>query len=197
MLKYAQAPQKLFYILQHESSDILSWDSDGNSFRIHNIKLFENNILPKYFRRKFSIFESTYRNCLKIYSLFIDRKLSTFSRQLNLYGFKTASGNVKHVFYHPLFRSKDEYSILNIKRMKKSKFDTHLNEASYSCEESISSDISGIDYIISKNTLHFSEYQKSEEEKVLKCEIGINTDISQANESENLYSIYSMFDYTD
>lgn len=45
-------PEKLFYILQNEPSDILSWYMDGKSFRIHDIKRFEEEILPKYFRRK-------------------------------------------------------------------------------------------------------------------------------------------------
>jgi heat shock transcription factor len=67
---------KLLDILKDESNtEMVSWDAEGRSFSIHNLRHFENLVLPKYFRHS---------------------RFSSFVRQLNMYGFhkvKTQSGS--------------------------------------------------------------------------------------------------------
>ena len=53
---------KLFYILNAtskspEQSKFLSWDNSGLSFTIRDIESFQESILPKYFKRKFTSFD--------------------------------------------------------------------------------------------------------------------------------------------
>jgi len=72
-------PEKLHDMLEeaeHQGqSSIVSWLADGKSFKIHNPQEFSNKILPLYFKTK---------------------KLRSFKRQLNLYGFKKiGKGNDK------------------------------------------------------------------------------------------------------
>lgn len=67
---------KLQEILEDENNrELVSWDCEGRSFSIHNMRHFENLILPKYFRHA---------------------RFSSFVRQLNMYNFhkvKTAAGS--------------------------------------------------------------------------------------------------------
>jgi hypothetical protein len=45
-------PSKLYEILENESADIVMWHKDGHAFKIIDLKQFEKEIIPKYFRRK-------------------------------------------------------------------------------------------------------------------------------------------------
>lgn len=81
------APQafarKLFEILSHESPSVISWSESGDSFFIHDVEEFVNNVLLKYFRHQ---------------------KFSSFQRQLNLYGFRKVhkgpdTGGYTHQFF--------------------------------------------------------------------------------------------------
>ena len=47
-------PAKLYHILETTSSDIIQWQANGVSFRINDHKRFEQEVIPKYFRRKLS-----------------------------------------------------------------------------------------------------------------------------------------------
>jgi len=64
-------PVKLFHTLEDAPrkgfADVISWHSNGKSFRIHDRNRFERFILPEYFREQI--------------------KYRSFQRQLNVYGF--------------------------------------------------------------------------------------------------------------
>jgi hypothetical protein len=64
-------------------ADVLSWQPHGRSFRVHKTKEFVETIMPRYFRQS---------------------KLTSFQRQLNLYGFaRITKGRDKGGYYHELF----------------------------------------------------------------------------------------------
>jgi hypothetical protein len=52
-------PQRLFQLLNTESSEIIEWLSRGRSFRINNVDRLANEILPVYFKRKLFIIKSS------------------------------------------------------------------------------------------------------------------------------------------
>jgi hypothetical protein len=80
-------PEKLHRLL-HEvesagRSDVISFIADGRAFAIHKPEKFSKEIVPHYFRQS---------------------RLSSFKRQLNLYGFELInSGPAKGGYYHKLF----------------------------------------------------------------------------------------------
>ncbi len=45
---------KIYQILEKENPEIISWLSNGLAFRIVDHRRFENEVIPKYFHRKFS-----------------------------------------------------------------------------------------------------------------------------------------------
>lgn len=80
-------PEKMHYILlelENEGSrDIVSWLPHGRAFMVHSLKLFEEEILSKWFNMT---------------------KYTSFQRQMNLYGFRrVAKGVDKGAYYHELF----------------------------------------------------------------------------------------------
>eukprot|EP00613_Pedinella_sp_CCMP2098_P060508 CAMPEP_0171971478 /NCGR_PEP_ID=MMETSP0993-20121228/217997_1 /TAXON_ID=483369 /ORGANISM="non described non described, Strain CCMP2098" /LENGTH=157 /DNA_ID=CAMNT_0012621819 /DNA_START=43 /DNA_END=512 /DNA_ORIENTATION=+ len=96
----ATFPQKLFAILNTESSEVLSWDHGGKAFRIHDQDTFCVDILPRYFRHS---------------------KFSSFQRQLNLYGFqKVHIGPLAGAYYHEEFAKGDVAAVHRIKRAVRS-----------------------------------------------------------------------------
>mmetsp|Transcript_7471 Transcript_7471/g.15223 ORF Transcript_7471/g.15223 Transcript_7471/m.15223 type:complete len:458 (+) Transcript_7471:89-1462(+) len=68
--RHVSFPEKLYKLLndaeKNGKTDIVSWINDGTAFQVHQPEKFETEILEKYFRHK---------------------KLSSFQRQLGLYGF--------------------------------------------------------------------------------------------------------------
>jgi hypothetical protein len=44
-------PIIIYNIIQDESPDIIKWENNGTSFRICDYHRFENEIVPKYFKR--------------------------------------------------------------------------------------------------------------------------------------------------
>jgi hypothetical protein len=80
----ATFPLKLHYILsQEEISDIISWQPHGRSFKLHDPEKFLEKVMPLHFEQT---------------------KLSSFRRQLNLYGFRRfLSGRDKGGYYHEMF----------------------------------------------------------------------------------------------
>lgn len=81
-------PEKLHRLLlevEYEGSgDIISFTHDGLAFQIHKPKEFFDKIVPKYFNQS---------------------HLSSFKRQLNLYGFEAmTSGALKGAYYHQDFQ---------------------------------------------------------------------------------------------
>lgn len=80
-------PLKLHAILDQVEEDglahVISWQSHGRCFLIHNPKEFTDYVMPKYFRQT---------------------KLTSFQRQLNLYGFSRLTiGKDNGGYYHELF----------------------------------------------------------------------------------------------
>jgi hypothetical protein len=81
-------PEKLHRLLldvEYEgNADIISFTPDGLAFQIHKPKEFFDKIVPKYFNQS---------------------HLSSFKRQLNLYGFEViANGAFKGAYVHPDFQ---------------------------------------------------------------------------------------------
>lgn len=58
-------PRKLFQILTVSDTNVISWDEDGVSFHISDYKIFVEQTMPRFYRHN---------------------KLTSFQRQLNLYG---------------------------------------------------------------------------------------------------------------
>ncbi|CAO2623641.1 Heat shock factor protein 3 [Lemmus lemmus] len=87
-------------ILDH----VIHWSKDGQSFQIVNEENFSKQILPKYFKHN---------------------KISSFIRQLNIYGFRKVLPQSKNTseemkdsmeFQHPLFKKGGACLLENIKR---------------------------------------------------------------------------------
>ena len=90
-------PRRLMEILETEDSTIINWDENGRSFQVLDSERFSKDVLPKYFRH---------------------RKLTSFQRQLNLYGFQRVHvGPLGGAYYHPLFRKDAPANCDNIKRV--------------------------------------------------------------------------------
>ena len=93
-------------ILENEDSTIINWDENGRSFQVLDSECFCKDVLPKYFRH---------------------RKLTSFQRQLNLYGFQRVHvGPLGGAYYHPLFRKDAPANCDNIKRHVKKNFIPHI-----------------------------------------------------------------------
>lgn len=58
-------PRKLFQILCETDPKVVGWDSDGKSFHVSNLDEFVEGVMPLFYRHN---------------------KLTSFQRQLNLYG---------------------------------------------------------------------------------------------------------------
>lgn len=80
-------PMKLHDLLENAGknglSDIISWCPHGRCFVVHNSREFVQSVMPKWFRQT---------------------KLTSFQRQLNLYGFcRLTRGRDSGAYYHELF----------------------------------------------------------------------------------------------
>jgi hypothetical protein len=74
---------------QHDFQDIVSWSSNGGSFKVHKPLEFEDKLMPEYFN--------------------LQTKYTSFQRQLNLYGFtRIHQGLNKGSYSHKLFRRQDQ-----------------------------------------------------------------------------------------
>mmetsp|Transcript_14535 Transcript_14535/g.27627 ORF Transcript_14535/g.27627 Transcript_14535/m.27627 type:complete len:296 (+) Transcript_14535:164-1051(+) len=95
-------PVKLHYMLSDMEADglanIVSWQPHGRCFIVHETEEFVSKILPLWFRQT---------------------KISSFQRQLNLYGFKRiTAGPDKGAHYHELFLRNKRHLAHRIHRMK-------------------------------------------------------------------------------
>lgn len=86
---------------------VISWNEDGTCFRVHDIKVFEQEIQPTYFNQS---------------------KYASFRRQLNLWAFQNLSCIVRKqnsmegsVYAHPLFKRDDEHLCEQMKRRSSKK----------------------------------------------------------------------------
>ena len=93
-------PEKLFQLLteveEHGQEDTISFLPDGKSFVVRQPSKFEKEVMPKYFKTN---------------------RMSSFYRQLNLYGFM-AYGKDAGAFYHPSFQRGEAHLLKNINRKK-------------------------------------------------------------------------------
>lgn len=95
-------PIKLHAVLDQVLADglghVISWQAHGRCFVVHKPKEFVDHVMPKYFRQT---------------------KLTSFQRQLNLYGFsRLTRGNDAGGYYHELFLRGKEYLCKKMIRTK-------------------------------------------------------------------------------
>lgn len=80
---------------------IISWQPHGRCFKVHDIKAFENEVLPHFFPQQ--------------------RKYASFRRQLSIYGFKRLlkTGSDQNGYYHEMFLRGKSYLCRLIPRVVK------------------------------------------------------------------------------
>eukprot|EP01031_Cornospumella_fuschlensis_P034334 gene34334-41559_t len=90
-------PQKLFILMEKEAGDVIQWASHGLCIRIVDEDTFVDVLMPKYFKQT---------------------KLTSFQRQLNLYGFRRLTkGEDQGCYFHPKFQRRRRDLLSEIKRM--------------------------------------------------------------------------------
>mmetsp|Transcript_20107 Transcript_20107/g.29838 ORF Transcript_20107/g.29838 Transcript_20107/m.29838 type:complete len:332 (-) Transcript_20107:90-1085(-) len=94
-------PEKLHRLLQDcenkGESDIISFYSHGRAFCIHKVERFCREVMPRYFKQS---------------------RLSSFQRQLNLYGFtRITSGPDAGGYYHELFLKGRPALVIHMRRV--------------------------------------------------------------------------------
>ncbi|KAL7470297.1 hypothetical protein ACHAXS_012948 [Conticribra weissflogii] len=92
-------PGKLLEVLDRgDLGDVVDWMPHGRSFIVKKPKLFTSEILPRFFKQT---------------------KFLSFTRQLNLWGFKRITKGVDGgSYYHPLFLRGRPYLAMRMKRQK-------------------------------------------------------------------------------
>jgi hypothetical protein len=96
-------PVKLYQMLEdserYGTESIVSWSTNGRSFRVHNPKHFVTTIMPMYFRQT---------------------RYKSFQRQLHLYGYtRLVMGSDKGGYYHPQFMRNNVDACKEILPLKK------------------------------------------------------------------------------
>lgn len=90
---------KIVTMLTKENEHCIRWNDEGNGIVIVDCQKFTRELMPKYFKT---------------------RKINSFIRQLNFYGFKKACtpmrSNKSCEFTHPFFKRGQESILLGIKR---------------------------------------------------------------------------------
>ena len=88
----------LYYARKNNLEDIVSWLDHGRAFRISKTIEFESKIMSKFFSMS---------------------KITSFNRQLNLYGFRRLSrGSDEGAYYHEFFLRGKHYLTINIVRTR-------------------------------------------------------------------------------
>lgn len=76
------SPQ-LYDVIEIADPSVIRWINNGTAFKVFDTKAFEETLLPKYYRHS---------------------KITSFQRQLNLYGFKRLTkGADAGAYYHSSF----------------------------------------------------------------------------------------------
>lgn len=107
-------PEKLHRLLRETEaagkSNIISFVANGHAFLIHKPERFFKEIVPQYFNHK---------------------RLSSFKRQLNLYGFELiSSGPARGAYYHKLFDKSRPELCLKMRRSVTSKASSKIHNPS-------------------------------------------------------------------
>eukprot|EP01032_Pedospumella_encystans_P007934 gene7934-9457_t len=76
-------PVTLFDLVSSEDASIVGWQHHGTSFAIRDMDRFVNLMLPKYFQHN---------------------DITSFQRQLRLYGFRRSASYDKGAYFHPQFK---------------------------------------------------------------------------------------------
>jgi hypothetical protein len=115
-------PHKLFALMSREDGKTVSWLPHGFAFRITKPDAFVNETVPKYFKRELAATHSAV--CLICFSYLLNRdsdadtKLTSFQRQLNLYGFRRLTkGDDQGAYFHPKFQRDRKDLIDDITRL--------------------------------------------------------------------------------
>lgn len=97
-LANASFPKKLYDLVSTGDSSIIRWEEHGKAFRITDPERFAEEVLPLYFRHS---------------------KLTSFQRQLNLYGFRRVTkGEDQGSYYHAKFQKGKVSSVMEIRRLQ-------------------------------------------------------------------------------
>ncbi|KAL3927210.1 MAG: hypothetical protein SGBAC_013174 [Bacillariaceae sp.] len=96
-------PEKLHGLIMDAETmgfqDVVSWQDSGKSFKVHKPQIFQNDIIPKYFK---------------------PIKYTSFQRQLSIYGFqRIRTGWNTGGYEHPYFARADSSLCKNIRRHQK------------------------------------------------------------------------------
>jgi hypothetical protein len=95
-------PQKLHELLENSEadglSDVISWKIHGRAFSVNNLTEFSDSVMPLHFNQT---------------------KITSFFRQLNLYGFlRITQGRDRGAYYHELFLRGKPFLTTRIMRQK-------------------------------------------------------------------------------